>query len=446
MIEFKGGIHPPDFKDYTKNKGIDYGFNPSILVINLSQHIGKPAHAIVAKGDIVKKHQKIASADGSFSANIHSPVLGKIKMLANAPSPTGINVPSMIIEPIQSEPEPGQDADKKVGTAQDPESLKPLEYEKESREVLLNRIFEAGVVGMGGAAFPTHIKYKTPDPVEDLIINAAECEPFITADDALIQEKTPEIIEGIKILQRVGNAKNVHIGIEDNKPNAIAQLKKYLPAEFDLYVLPTKYPQGAEKQLIKAIVNKEVPLGTLPIKVGVIVNNIGTAFAAYNAVVKGIPLTERVVTVTGDLVKEPKNIMAPIGAKFNELLDYCSADLGDGNKKVLNGGPMMGIAQYTLDVPALKGTSAILAISDKIFDLHDEQPCIRCSRCIAACPMNLMPLIMYKLIKNKMWDDAESYGTLSCIECGSCSFVCPAKIPLVQLFKYGKQELRGRNV
>lgn len=434
MKQFKGGVHPRYYKEHTEGQGIFFDFTPSILILNLTQHTGKPAKPLVKPGDIVRKYQKIAEADGDFSANIHSPITAKVKAIGIFPSPLGNRVNSIVLEPGEIEEAPAEIF------------LPPLDYEKESKEKIIERIFEAGIVGLGGAAFPTHIKYKTDRPIQDLIINAAECEPFITADDVLMQEKAEEIIEGIRILQKISGAPNVYIGIEDNKPQAIQRLKEILPSTFKLAILHTKYPQGAEKQLIKSILGKEVPRGGLPLHVGVIVNNVGTAYAVYNAVVKGIPLVERVVTVTGDLVKEPKNIMTPIGTKFEELLNYCNTSLDDTQEiKVINGGPMMGIAQYTLEVPVVKGTSAILAISKEIFDMSSEGPCIRCARCINVCPMFLMPNTMYKLIKNNMWEEAREYGTLDCIECGSCSYVCPAKIPLVQMFRYGKQRLRLSN-
>ncbi len=430
---FKGGVHPPYMKITADKpiKGVDV---PEVLYVPLSQHAGAPAKPLVKRGDKVLAGQKIGEIAGFISANVHAPTSGKVKNILDHPHPVaGRSTPAVIIEAD------GEDNWIELKERGDYLNTEPKE--------IVEIVKEAGIVGMGGAAFPTHVKLSPPPdkPIEFVIINGAECEPFLTADDRLMREFADEIAEGSYLILRAVGAQKGFVGIESNKPEAIEAMRKAFSQfpQFEIVVLPTKYPQGSEKHLIKAITGREVPSGGLPMDVGVVVQNVGTARAIYQAVRYGKPLVERVTTLTGDAVAGPGNYLVRIGTTFRYLIEKTGGFKSDP-AKVINGGPMMGIAQYTLDVPVIKGTSGIIAFTEKRVFLAEEGPCIRCGKCIEVCPMFLMPTTMAKLIKAGRFDDARKIGLFDCIECGSCSFVCPANIPLVQYFKYGKAELRLR--
>ncbi len=430
---FKGGVHPPYMKITADKpiKGVDV---PEVLYVPLSQHAGAPAKPLVKRGDKVLAGQKIGEIAGFISANVHAPTSGKVKNILDHPHPVaGRSTPAVIIEAD------GEDNWIELKEREDYLNTEPKE--------IVEIVKEAGIVGMGGAAFPTHVKLSPPPdkPIEFVIINGAECEPFLTADDRLMREFADEIAEGSYLILRAVGAQKGFVGIESNKPEAIEAMRKAFSQfpQFEIVVLPTKYPQGSEKHLIKAITGREVPSGGLPMDVGVVVQNVGTARAIYQAVRYGKPLVERVTTLTGDAVAGPGNYLVRIGTTFRYLIEKTGGFKSDP-AKVINGGPMMGIAQYTLDVPVIKGTSGIIAFTEKRVFLAEEGPCIRCGKCIEVCPMFLMPTTMAKLIKAGRFDDARKIGLFDCIECGSCSFVCPANIPLVQYFKYGKAELRLR--
>lgn len=431
-LSFKGGAHPPESKELAEHKAIEVLPPPATAIVPVLQHIGAPAEPIVNVGDIVLTGQKICEAKGFVSVPSHSPISGTVTSIEKRPHPVGGSVLSIVIE------SDGQD---KISA-----EIKPIDnYQALSIDEMKQKIREAGLAGMGGAAFPTHVKLSPPPDkkINTFILNGAECEPYLTSDARLMIEQPEEILKGMQIIMKILGAQKGYIAIERNKPDAIRrfrELTRNTNSNFTVIALNVKYPQGAEKQLIKAITNRNVPAGGLPMDVGCLVQNVGTAKAVYEAVSKNKPLYERVVSVTGKGIKEPKNLLVRIGTPFSELISFCGG-LTDNAEKIINGGPMMGIAQYTLDVPVTKGTSGIVVITAREARLPASQPCIRCSRCIDSCPMNLMPNYLAALIEHKRFETAHQLGVLDCIECGCCSYVCPSKIRHVHLFKFGKMEV-----
>lgn len=429
----KGGIHPPAKKELSASSEIKSGIIKSVSLIPLSQHLGSPAEAVVSVGDVVTEGMLLGRASGFISANIHSPVPGKVTGIKNIYLPNGVKTSAIEIE-TEGEFD-------RLGKPQD-----PLSWENLSKEEILNLILEMGLVGLGGATFPLHVKYSLPEGsrVEFFIINGAECEPYLTADDRLMLEKSKEIFQGLAIAAKVLQPKEIIIGIEENKPEAIETEKK-IAAECGLPVrvvpLKMKYPQGDEKQLIKAVTGREVPSGGLPLQVGCVVSNIGTLFALYEAVVYRKPLIERIVTVSGGAVKNPANLKARIGTPIGALLEECGGFIKPPAKIVL-GGPMMGFTVYDLDTPVTKGTSGILALTKKEIREAPETACLQCGRCVKVCPMGLQPTRLYKLIDHQNYNSALEEGLLDCKECGCCAFACPARIPLVQGMKLGKRVSR----
>jgi len=431
-LTFKGGVHPPEHKELAEEKAIEVLPLPDYVIIPVQQHLGAPAEPIVNVGDEVKTGDKVCEAKGFVSVPSHASISGKVSAIEKRPHPVGGEVISIIIE--------------SDGNDQLSPSIKPItNYFDQDVEEMKKQIQNAGLAGMGGAAFPTHVKLSPPTdkPIDTFILNGVECEPFLTADHRLMLERPNDILEGVRIIMKVLNCKRGYIGIEKNKPDAIALIQQLVNESGNqLTVVPlnVKYPQGAEKQLIKAITNRKVPAGGLPMDVACLVHNVGTAKAVYDAVSSNKPLYERVVTVTGKGIKEPKNLLVRIGTPFQNLVDFCGGTTED-TIKIINGGPMMGIAQYTLEVPVTKGTSGILALTKQEAKLSEPEPCIRCARCVDACPMTLLPNTLARLIEYKMFDEAHKLGVLDCIECGACAFVCPSKIRHVHHFKYGKLEV-----
>lgn len=431
-LTFRGGVHPPEYKELAESKSIEVLPLPEEIIIPVQQHIGAPAEPLVEKGEEVKSGQKICEAKGFVSVPSHASISGKVTKIESRPHPVGGKGLSIIIE--------GDGNDEQVSSIQPEENYMDLDIEE-----MKERISEAGIAGMGGATFPTHVKLSPPSdkPIDTFILNGAECEPFLTADHRLMLENTEEILNGVMIVLKILNCKTGYIGIEKNKPDAIQAMKKMVQQKnypITVIGLNVKYPQGAEKQLIKAIVNRNVPAGGLPMDVGCLVHNVGTAKAIYDAVSSHKPILERVVTVSGGGIKEPKNVLARIGTPIHKLIDFCGG-LSDNAVKIINGGPMMGIAQYSLDVPVTKGTSGILVLTDKEAKPRIPGPCIRCARCVDACPMNLMPNELANVLEYERFDEAHQLGVLDCIECGSCSFICPSKIQHVHFVKYGKLEV-----
>lgn len=425
-----GGIHPAEEKQYTEQLKIEDAPLPKRVVIPLQQHIGAPCGALVKAKDTVLVGQKIGEAKGFVSAPVHASISGTVSAVAPMPHPIGREVLSVVID--------SNGEDRWVEGIEETEDYLSLD-----RDQLKARIVEAGIVGMGGATFPTHVKLSPPEEksIDTVIINGVECEPFLTADHRLMLEHAEEILGGLKILMKVLGVQKGAIGIELNKPNAIEKMTAITDSEkdIDVYPLKVKYPQGAEKQLIKAIVGKEVPSGGLPMDVGVVVQNVGTTAAVYKAVRFGIPLIERITTVTGPGINVPKNIRVRIGTAFSEVIEFCGGIKGKAGK-VISGGPMMGIAQYSLDVPIIKGSSGILIFRDQDLRLTDSNPCIRCGRCLEACPMQINPSLLGVFVEADEMDELEINHVLDCIECGSCAFICPAHRPLVHLLRYGKAE------
>ncbi|MBS4535952.1 electron transport complex subunit RsxC [Clostridium sp. D2Q-14] len=427
---FKGGIHPPHFKKATEKLAIEKSQEPKMVYIPMQQHIGAPCESIVKVGDTVKVGQKIGESKAFVSAPIHSSVSGKVKKIQRMDTPTG-KATTVVIE--------------SDGKNEIDESIKPKgDIKNLSREEIISIIKEAGITGMGGAGFPTHVKLSPPSEkkIDTVILNGAECEPYLTADHRLMLEKPEMVIKGLEAIMKAVDVKKGYIGIENNKPDAIEIMTKaaYDDEKIEIIPLETKYPQGDEKRLIHAITQREVPSGALPMDVGVVVNNVGTAHAIENAIETGMPLIERIATITGSGIKNPKNLLIKIGTPFSEIIEECGG-FKDKPGKVIMGGPMMGLAQFTIEVPTIKGTSGILILNEQDAKIPDPDPCIRCGKCVNICPVNLQPLFISKLSLKKMYDEAESYNPLSCIECGSCSFICPSKRPLLQSIRVAKKEI-----
>ena len=430
-FSFFGGIHPKENKRYACDRQVQDFPEPDILVIPMAQHIGAPCKPLVKKGDVVTMGQKIGDNQG-LCVPVHASVSGKVKAVEPRPHTSGTMVMSVVIE-----------NDHLDTLCEDIQPRTQEEVEKLTAEELMNIIREAGIVGMGGATFPTHVKLSSGlGKVDTIIVNVSECEPFIVADDRLCQEYPAEMISGLKIVMKILGLNKAHIAMEDNKPAAAKALKAKLdPKEgIVLDILPAKYPQGAEKQLIYAVTGKEVPSGGLPAAVGCAVFNAATCKAIHDAVYLGMPLIRRIVTVSGDICMEPKNLMVPIGVSFNELLE--AVGTRENPYKVLSGGPMMGAAQYDLAVPVIKGSNAVTILGIKNKYAVVQSRCIRCGKCIDACPMGLMPVLMYKSTYTSDPEEMKSVHMLDCIECGCCAYTCPASVPLVLAFRAAKQRIR----
>lgn len=416
-----------EHKHATENKAIEKLPLGKLVYIPLSQHLGKICHPIVKMGDVVTLGQKIASIEANVFSPIHSSVSGKVVSIQDWPHPVLGRCKAIVIE------NDGQDRT---------ENLKPRTQEEIdvlSAEAIRSIVQEAGIVGMGGATFPTHIKLNPPKPVDTLIINGAECEPYLTGDYRLMIEKTQEIIRGIELVVRCLGVQNVIIAIEDNKPQAIEKFKSSAKT-FQIKALKSQYPQGGEKQLIKNVLKKEVPSGKLPFDIGVVVHNVATIFAIYEAIYLNKPLYERLVTVTGTPLSNPKNLLVRIGTPIKELIDFC-APLKAEPAKIITGGPMMGIAQFSDDVPVIKSTNGVVLLNEKEAKIQEEEYCIRCGACLRACPAGLMPCLINLASEKEMWTEAKAYKALDCIECGLCNYVCPANRKLTQSIKRTKLEL-----
>ncbi len=430
-FHFFGGVHPHGYKHLTENQRVQEFPEPDILVIPMSQHIGAPCKPLVKKGDLVTKGQKIGDNAG-LCVPVHASVSGKVKSVEMKPHTNGTNVMSVVIENDHLDT---LCEDCKPRTQEEVDALTPAE--------LIDIIHEGGVVGMGGATFPTHVKLSGGiGKVDTVIVNAGECEPYITSDDRLCQELPEELISGLRIIMKIFGLSEAHIGIEDNKPAAARSLRQAaIDTGIIVDVLPAKYPQGAEKQLIYAVTGREVPSGGLPAAVGCAVFNAATCKAIHDAVYKGLPLISRIVTVTGDILMEPKNLLVPIGTTFNDLIEACGHS--ENPYKVLSGGPMMGAAQYDLNVTTIKGVNAITVLGHKNKFAVEDSRCLRCGKCIDACPMQLMPVLMYKALQSGSIEEMQNTNLMDCIECGCCAYTCPASVPLVLGFRSGKQILRN---
>ncbi len=429
---FRGGTHPPEFK-LTADKPGEKLPLPDVVYVPILQHIGAPSKPLVKKKDEVKTGQPITEAGGFVSVPSHSPITGVVKDVGNYVHPFGKNVQTITIERTG-------DDDWWEGIQED------TQWQNADPDTIRERVKNAGMAGMGGAAFPTHVKLSPPKdkPIDTVIINGAECEPYLTSDHRLMLEFPYDILAGAWLVAKTVGAKNIYVGIESNKPDAVQALKEVAAKEFpeiQVEMLPVKYPQGAEKQLIKALTGRETPPPpALPMDIGCVVQNVGSCKAIYEAVRFNKPLIERYVTVTGKGVNNPKNVVARIGTPFAELIE-AAGGYADGAKKLLNGGPMMGAAQWTDLVPVIKGTSGILVLTDPDASIAEEQPCLVCGRCVSVCPMFLQPTHIARLSEFERFEDAEAEGALECIECGSCAFVCPSKRNLVQHIRFGKTSI-----
>jgi electron transport complex protein RnfC len=433
LVTFKRGIHPPDRKEISKGAEIETAEVPKTIVIPLSQHIGAPTKGIVEIGQEVKAGEVVGAAEAFVCAPVHSSVSGKVVAMGEFPSPMGRMVNCVVIE------NDGQDTWVDLREDTDYLSLSP--------EELKGKVKDAGVVGMGGATFPTVVKLSPPKekPIDVLIINGAECEPYLNADYRMMLERPGDVIAGLKVLMRILGVSKGYVGIENNKPDAIRTMKEAASSEgsVEIVACEVKYPQGAEKMLIKAITGREVPnKGGLPMDVGTVVHNVGTAVAIYEAARFGKPLVERIVSVTGEGIERPRNLLVRVGTLISEVIRQCGG-LKASAAKVVAGGPMMGFAAFDLEFPVIKGTSGILVMSDTEMVHTDKyRACIRCGRCIDVCPMGLMPSMLSVLTEAGLFEDAKEYGLFDCFECGSCSYVCPSKRPIVQFVRLGKSQTK----
>ena len=429
-----GGIHPSDNKKWSKDKAIEAMALPEEVAVPMIQHIGAPATPVVAKGDKVLTGQLIAQATGFVSANIHSPISGVVKTIEERANAEGLYRQMIVIK---------REGDEWVETIDRSTELK--------RECTLNpadiiaKIKDAGIVGMGGATFPTHVKLTVPDgqKAEILIINGVECEPYLTSDYRTMLERGEELLTGVEILMRALGVERAVIGVENNKPDAVAHLNDLIAKGnyrgIEIMPLKTRYPQGGEKQLIAAVTGRQVPPPpALPISVGAVVCNASTSVAVYEAVQKNKPLIERVVTITGKEVKDTHNYVVRFGTSLNSFIE-AAGGLPEGDVKVLNGGPMMGRAVVNLDSPVMKGCSGVTILSGKEAKRGKELSCIKCAKCVTACPMGLEPYLISKLAMKQLWDRAEDHNIMECIECGCCSYTCPSNLPLLDYIRIGKQ-------
>ncbi|MBI4744202.1 MAG: electron transport complex subunit RsxC [Actinobacteria bacterium] len=443
LLTFKGGVHPLYHKDLTESKGIkEFSSLPKEIIVPLQQHTGAPCNPLVEKGNEVLAGQKIGDSDAFISAPVHSSFSGKVTAVEPRVIFSGISVLSVVITPSEEQ---------KKMSIETPADLKDI-----SPDTIRKIVREAGIVGLGGAAFPTYVKLTPPKdkPIDSVIINGCECEPYLTCDHRNMLEYTADLILGMKIIMKAVEAKRGFFAIESNKMDAVRKVEEKLMEEngiagkkraespVQIALLETKYPQGSEKHLIKAILNREIPSGGLPSDVGALVQNIGTTIAIARAIRDGAPLIERVITVTGTGISEPSNLRVKIGTLLGDVINECGGLKGDIGKVIL-GGPMTGFAQYKLNVPIVKGISGILVLpyTQVVPETIMHKPCIRCGRCVEACPMQLLPNMLGSYARVEMWSKVDSYHLFDCIECGCCAYVCPAKIPLVQLFRVAKGEI-----
>ncbi|HOX24485.1 MAG TPA: electron transport complex subunit RsxC [Candidatus Krumholzibacteria bacterium] len=446
LRSFRGGVHPREHKELTEHKALQVMPPPAEICVPLGQHLGKPANPLVKKGDRVRQGQVLAEASGFISAPVHSPVGGTVVKKTKGPVVGGTTAELLVIQPG---PAPAPEAGAPVAIADDgPIFLPPLDPRSVSGKDVVDRVREAGIVGQGGAAFPTAVKLSPPPdkPIDWMIVNGAECEPYLTRDYRLMLERTADLVEGILLIGTALGAKvNLGIGIENNKPAAIRAMREAIAARgarIEVFTLRTKYPQGGEKMLIDAALGRRVPPGELPMAVGCVIQNVGTALAIRDAVVLGDVPRAATLTVSGLGVVEPKNLRVTIGTPLRAVLEYCGG-VRPNARRVVVGGPMMGFAAYSLDAPVVKATSGILVLSDAEVAANPESACVNCGKCVAACPVGLMPTRLARLARLRRDEEARDLGIEVCMECGTCAFTCPANIPLVQYVRLGKKNVRN---
>ena len=426
----KGGVHPPGRKKFAKDISIQNAAIPSLLTVPLQQHIGSPAECVVEPGEEVREGMLVGKKSGFVSASVHSPVPGIVKEIKNIYLPSGLQTAAVCIE-IKGEFD-------RLGKRQE-----IYDWEDLSVPVLLETLADQGIVGLGGATFPAHVKYSVPkgSEVELFVVNGVECEPYLCADHRLMLERTREIFEGIKILRKLLSPKEIVIAVEENKPDAVEIMSQYAAnCDFNISVetLAVKYPQGDEKQVLKALTDREVPSGGLPIDIGAVVSNVGTVFAIYEAIILKKPVIDRTLTIAGGAIKSPGNFKVKIGTPIGHLLEECGG-FSQTPEKIVVGGPMMGFALLDLDTPVTKGTSGILALTSREIRSSGQTACIGCGSCIQVCPLGLNPTRLYKLIDHLEYENAVEEGLMDCKECGCCGYSCPAHIPLIQGMRLGKR-------
>lgn len=429
---FRHGVHPPQRKELTAGVPIRRMAFPDEVVLPLKQHTGKPAKPIVKVGDRVERGDKVAEADGWVSSPVHASASGRVVAVERWPHPDGTYGPAIRIAVDPFSP-------------QAPRPRLVPRWDGLSPKEAVEAVRDAGVVGLGGAAFPTHVKLSPPPDVriDTLIINGAECEPYLTSDHRTMVEYPERVHFGIRILMHCLGVRRALVGIEKNKPDAIEAMRRARPTDLDVEIqaLTVKYPQGAEKMLIHALLGREVPSGKLPMHVGVVVQNVGSTAAVAEVFETGLPLVERIVTVTGRGVRRPSNLIVPVGTKIGDVLQFCGG-LTDDAREVIFGGPMMGVIQANLDAPVVKGTTGVVVLTDAEVRREEMYPCIRCGRCLDACPVFLNPQAMGQLALKGRYLEMEAYHLADCMLCGSCSYVCPSNIPLSQLFSLAKMQVR----
>ncbi len=435
---FPHGVHPPEHKEFSEDIPIEVVPTPSKVMLPLLQHVGAPSVPVVKAKDVVALGDMISKGGGFVSAPLHAPIAGKVLKTAVSTLPNARHVQVIPIKADGEQLEGQALFDDVLGGEWSYEGI-----DQRDPQEITDTIAACGIVGLGGAAFPTHVKYTRNDekPVDTVLINGCECEPFLTPDYRVMLEAPRAVVAGALLVARAAGAETIIIGVENNKPRAVEVLKQAAAGTgIQIAVLKTKYPQGSEKQLITAVLKRETPLGGLPLDVGVAVSNVGTAAAIARAVLRGKPLTHRVVSVTGAGIREPKNLLAPIGISYQELVDFCGG-LNASAARIVSGGPMMGFAFANLDAPITKGTSGVTVLTAKDVRKAEETACIRCGRCVDACPMGLVPTKIALASRAQDVDLTQRYHIMGCFECGCCTFTCPASIPLVQLIRTGKAQV-----
>lgn len=430
-MTFKHGVHIPEYKEFTEAKEIEIATEPEIVYISLHQHVGAPCMPLVKVGDNVKVGEKIGDVDTYVSAPVHSSVSGEVKEITSMYMPNGGKSDCIVIE--------------SDGNNELHESIKPNNYENLSREEKLHIIKESGIVGLGGAGFPMSTKLETCDDTIDVaILNGAECEPFLTCDHRIMLEEPDKVVFGLKAIMDILNVEKGFIGVEDNKMDAIETLNKTVSGDkITVAKLKTKFPQGDSYRLVDSITGRKVPRGGRTKDVQSVVSNVYSAFATSEALLDGKPLYERTVTVTGNGIKEPKNLLAKIGTPIRNLIEQCGGFNGKPGK-IIVGGPMTGFAQYTLDTPVTKTTAGIIILTEEEAKPKEVLPCIRCGKCLQVCPVYIQPLFISAYALKNDTEKAEEYDATACIECGSCSFICPSKRPLAESIKHIKREINAK--
>jgi electron transport complex protein RnfC len=437
-LTFRRGVHPPQRKELTAERPVEVVPSPAKVVIPILQHLGAPCEPVVSAKDMVEAGAVLADSESLISAPVHTPIAGKVAKIGVATLPNGRHIPTIPIKAAGEQLEGEVLWDDVYGG-----EWTTVGLDSHTPEEIVAAVRAAGIVGLGGAAFPTHVKLTRNDarPIHTLLVNGCECEPYLTADDRLMREAPMPVVIGAKLAARAAGAERIVVGIENNKPEAAASIRRAAARTgVEVIEVKTKYPQGAEKQLIRAALGPVVPTGKLPLDVGVLVQNVGTVAAVARAVLRGKPLTHRIFTVTGKGVVEPKNLLIPVGISYGEVIDFCGGLTPDA-VRVVAGGPMMGFAIGDLDTPITKASSSVLVLTRDEVEQAPETHCIRCGRCVDACPIKLVPSRIALASRHRHWDLARKFHALACMECGCCAHQCPASIPLVQLIRVGKAAL-----